>query len=148
MRSHEFLITAPPGRYLWLRIRLAGTRRQAPALFALRATFPRPSLLDYLPAYWRSDPEGADATERALALFEGWMTELDQRTDVLPALLDPRLVPAEALPWLASFLALSFDARVREGVRRSCCRTLPASTASAAPCPGSPACSASSPRRR
>jgi hypothetical protein len=30
----------------------------------------------------------------------------------------PRLVPAEALPWLASFLALSFDARVREGVRR------------------------------
>lgn len=118
MRSHEFLITAPPGRYLWLRIRLAGTRRQAPALFALRATFPRPSLLDYLPAYWRSDPEGADATERALALFEGWMTELDQRTDVLPKLLDPRLVPAEALPWLASFLALSFDARVREGVRR------------------------------
>lgn len=118
MRSHEFLITAPPGRYLWLRIRLAGTRRQAPALFALRATFPRPSLLDYLPAYWRSDPEGADATERALALFEGWTTELDQRTDVLPALLDPRLVPAEALPWLASFLALSFDTRVREGVRR------------------------------
>lgn len=118
MHSHEFLITAPPGRYLWLRIRLAGTRRQAPALFALRATFPRPSLLDYLPAYWRSDPEGADATERALALFEGWMTELDQRTDALPALLDPRLVPAEALPWLASFLALSFDARVREGVRR------------------------------
>ena len=118
MRSHEFLITAPPGRYLWLRIRLAGTSRQAPALFALRATFPRPSLLDYLPAYWRSDPEGADATERALALFEGWMTELDQRTDVLPALLEPRLVPAEALAWLASFLALGFDARVREGVRR------------------------------
>ena len=118
MRSHEFLIAAPPGRYLWLRIRLSGTRSQGPALFALRATFPRPSLLDYLPAYWRSDPEGADSTERALALFEGWMTELDQRTDVLPTLVDPRLVPADALPWLASFLALTFDARVREGVRR------------------------------
>jgi len=118
MCTHELLITAPPGRYLWLRVHLAGTRRQGPALFALRATFPRPSLLDYLPAYWRSDPEGADATERALALFEAWTTEMDQRIDVLPTLLDPRLVPADALPWLASFLALGFDARVREGVRR------------------------------
>jgi phage tail-like protein len=108
----------PPGRYLWLRVRLAGTRRQGPSLFALRATFPRPSLLDYLPAYWRSDPAGADATERALALFEGWTTEMDQRIDVLPQLIDPRRVPAEALPWLGSFLALSFDTRVREGVRR------------------------------
>jgi len=118
MHTLEYLLTAPPGRYLWLRVRLAGTRRQGPSLFALRATFPRPSLLDYLPAYWRSDPAGADATERALALFEAWMTEMDQRIDVLPRLIDPRLVPAEALPWLGSFLALSFDTRVREGVRR------------------------------
>jgi phage tail-like protein len=118
LATREFLITAPPGRYLWLRIRLAGTRRQGPAIFALRASFPRPSLLDYLPAYWRSDREGADATDRALALFEGWLTELDLRTDALPKLFDPRLVPADALPWLASFLALSFDGRVGEGVRR------------------------------
>ncbi|HPT49669.1 MAG TPA: phage tail protein [Accumulibacter sp.] len=118
LRSHEFLIAAPPGRYLWLRIRLQGTRRQGPALYALRASFPRPSLLDYLPAYWRADPEGAEATERALALFEGWTTELDQRVDALPKLLDPRLTPAEALSWLASFLAVGFDGRVREGVRR------------------------------
>ena len=118
MFTREYLLTAPPGRYLWLRLRLSGSRRQGPALFALRATFPRPSLLDYLPAYWRSDPAGADATERALALFEGWTTEMDQRIDALPQLVDPALVPAEALPWLAGFLALSFDARVREGVRR------------------------------
>ncbi|WP_284189899.1 phage tail protein, partial [Zoogloea oryzae] len=118
MVTLEWLLTPPAGRYLWLRVRLSGSRRQGPSLFALRATFPRPSLLDYLPAYWRSDPAGADATERALALFEGWMTEMDQRIDVLPHLLDPNLVPAEALPWLGDFLALGFDARVREGVRR------------------------------
>ncbi len=118
MVTLEWLLTPPAGRYLWLRVRLSGSRRQGPSLFALRATFPRPSLLDYLPAYWRSDPAGADATERALALFEGWMTEMDQRIDVLPQLLDPNLVPAEALPWLGDFLALGFDARVREGVRR------------------------------
>ncbi|WP_374247348.1 phage tail protein, partial [Zoogloea sp.] len=118
MVTLEWLLTPPAGRYLWLRVRLSGSRRQGPSLFALRATFPRPSLLDYLPAYWRADPAAADATERALALFEGWTTELDQRIDVLPQLLDPNLVPAEALPWLGDFLALGFDARVREGVRR------------------------------
>jgi phage tail-like protein len=118
MRTLEYLITAPPGRYLWLRLRLHGTRRRGPELFALRASFPRPSLLDYLPAYWRADPEGAEATDRALALFEAFTTELDERTDALVHLLDPRLAPAEALPWLATFLALAFDDRVGEAVRR------------------------------
>jgi len=118
LATRELLITAPPGRYLWLRIRLRGTNRRGPALFALRASLPRPSLLDYLPAYWRADPQGGDATERALALFEGWSTELDGRIEVLRRLVDPRLAPAEALDWLASFLALVLDQRLREGVRR------------------------------
>ena len=118
MRTLEYLITAPPGRYLWLRLRLRGTRRRGPELFALRASHPRPSLLDHLPAYWRSDPEGAAATERALALFEAFTTELAARTDALPPRLDPRRTPTEALPWLATFLALAFDDRVDEAVRR------------------------------
>lgn len=118
VQTHEWLLTPPPGRYLWLRLRLQGTRRHGPALFALRASFPRPSLLAYLPAYWKSDAEGGEPTERALALFESLTSELAARGEALPALFDPRLAPAEALPWLASFLALTFDGRVREGVRR------------------------------
>lgn len=119
MLTLEYLLGVPPGRYLWLRLRIGGTRRQGPSLFALRASYPRPSLLDYLPAYWKSDPEGADATERALALFEGWTTTMDQRIDVLRQFVDPALAPAEALPWLASFLALTFDDRIGERVRRA-----------------------------
>ena len=118
MQTREWLIVAPPGRYLWLRLRLWGTSRRGPTLFALRASFPRPSLLDYLPAYWRAEEQGGAATERALALFEGWTTELDGRIDVLRQIFDPRLAPREALDWLASFLALVLDQRVREGVRR------------------------------
>ena len=118
MQTLEYLITAPPGRYLWLRVRLRGTARRGPMLYALRASFPRPSLLDYLPAYWRADPDGGETTERALALFESLTTELDQRTDALVHLFDAGLAPAQGLPWLGSFLALTFDDRIDEPVRR------------------------------
>ncbi len=52
----EGLVKNAPGRYLWLRIHLVGTKRQTPALLAVRATFPRPSLLAYLPAFGRPTP--------------------------------------------------------------------------------------------
>ncbi|KSB91824.1 hypothetical protein AS593_07310 [Caulobacter vibrioides] len=114
----EGLIKAPPGRYLWLRVRLTGTERRSPAVLAVRASFPRPSLLEVLPAYWRADPVAADASDRALALFEGWITEIDARISILRQLADPRLAPPEALAWLASYAAITFDQRLDESVRR------------------------------
>jgi phage tail-like protein len=119
MVTLEGVVKAPPGRWLWLRMRLAGTERRAPGVFAVRATCPRPSLLDLLPAYWRGDPVAADATDRALALFEGFTTETDQRITALRHLVSAHTAPPEALEWLGGFLALSFDSRVREAVRRS-----------------------------
>lgn len=114
----EGLIPCPPGRYLTLRVHLTGTARRSPRLGALRATYPRPSLLDHLPAYWRDDTTAADPTARALALFEGWVTELDARITALPRLFDPRTVPEGAMDWLASFVALALDPRVSLPVRR------------------------------
>ncbi len=119
MVTLEGLIKAPPGRWLFLRITLRGTARRAPSLFAIRATCPRPSLMDLLPAYWRGDPVAAEASERALALFEGFTTETAQRIAALRLLFGATTTPREALDWLGGFLALSFDARVAEDVRRS-----------------------------
>ncbi|WP_270939233.1 phage tail protein, partial [Falsiroseomonas oryzae] len=119
MVTLEGVIKAPPGRWLWLRVRLTGTERRAAALFALRATCPRPSLMDLLPSYWRGDPVAAEASDRALALFEGFVTETDARITALRHLLAASTTPREALEWLAGFLALTFDARVAEDVRRS-----------------------------
>jgi len=119
MMTLEGVVKAPPGRWLWLRITLRGTSRRAPSVFALRATCPRPSMLDRLPAYWRADPVAAEATDRALALFEGFTTETAQRIAALRLLLGASTAPREALDWLGSFLALAFDARVAEDVRRS-----------------------------
>lgn len=115
----EGLVKAPPGRWLWLRLHLSGTERRAPAIFALRATCPRPSLLDLLPAYWRGDAVAAEVTDRALALFEGFVTETDGRISAIRHLVSAHTAPSEALDWLGGFLALTFDARIREAVRRS-----------------------------
>jgi phage tail-like protein len=119
MVTLEGLIKAPPGRWLFLRITLRGTARRAPAVFAIRASCPRPSLMDLLPAHWRADPVAAEASERALALFEGFTTETAQRIAALRLLFGASTAPREALDWLGGFLALSFDARVTEDVRRS-----------------------------
>ncbi len=117
-RTLEGLLKNRPGRYLWLRVTLRGPPRHSPILYGLRVTYPRPSLLDHLPAFWRSDPEHALKMDHLLSLFEGSLTELDSRIDVLTWLLDPRVCPPEALEWLGSFIALTFDERLGEGVRR------------------------------
>jgi phage tail-like protein len=116
--TYEGLLRVPPGRYLWLRIELFGTRRSTPIIVGLRATFPRPSLLGFLPAFWRIDPESARRMDEVLSLFEGVFTELNDRVSALPLLFDPRLCPPEMLAWLGSVVGIGIDTRVREAQRR------------------------------
>ncbi|MFN9624275.1 MAG: phage tail protein [Cyanobacteriota bacterium] len=118
METLEWLVSTPPGRYLWLRLHLEGDGRRGPVIHALRVTHPRPPWLERLPAFWRTDPEAGERSERLRALFEGPVTELEERSEALLRLFLPALAPAEALPWLADFLALSFHDQLPERVRR------------------------------
>ena len=110
------------GRYLWLRLRLTGLRRNpaearamnTPSLSGLRLRYPRPSWLHYLPGHWSrrddtTDPSGALFVERFLALFEHVLTDLEIRFEEMPRLLDYTAAPGEWLAWIASWLDLSFD---------------------------------------
>lgn len=114
----EGLIKNDPGRYLWLRLVLRGVPKRSPAVKAIRATYPRPSMLDHLPAFWRASAEDSMAMDHALSLFEGLYTEIDTRIDAIRELLDAELCPPDGIEWLASFLAVTFDTRVSEPVRR------------------------------
>jgi len=118
METLEWLVSTPPGRYLWLRLHLEGDGRRSPVVYSVRVSQPRPALLERLPAFWRSEPEGAALSERLLALFEGPISELDHRAEALLRLFLPALTPAEALPWLAGFLALAYHDLVPLRVRR------------------------------
>jgi phage tail-like protein len=116
---YEGLVFSPPGRYLWLELTLVGTDRVTPKLRGLRAYYPRPSYLRYLPSIYREDERSAEFLDRLLSIFEVFHSELDAVRDHLAGLFDPRSVPPEALDWLAGWLGLVLDRRWPEPRRRA-----------------------------
>ncbi|MDQ1707811.1 MAG: hypothetical protein QOJ88_1022 [Pyrinomonadaceae bacterium] len=121
----DFLINQPPGRLLYVRLRLTGNGKISPVVRRVRLDFPRITSLELLPPVYRDNPEAEDFTERFLALFDASIGELDHAIERAPALLDPNGVPAEVLPWLGSFLDLIFDPGWSAEMRRKVLSALP-----------------------
>jgi phage tail-like protein len=115
----ELLLQGVQGRYVQLELTLEGSERSTPRLAALRVWYPRFSYLDhYLPVIYREDPVPASFLERWLANYEGLYTNLEDKIEHLPRLLDPRTAPAEALDWLAGWFGLALDPLWTEERRR------------------------------
>lgn len=101
----EFLVQAPRGRWLELRVTLTGDGRASPLLRRLRAWRPGFSYLDrYLPAIYREEPAPADFLDRWLANVEGLFTAMEGRVAEAERFFDPRTAPDEALDWLGDWL--------------------------------------------
>lgn len=120
----DALLEGAVGRYLWVRVDLIGTRFETPTVESFRAYFPRQSYLRYLPSIYREDEASAAFLERFLSIFESVFVDLEEEIEAAIRYLDPDGVPAESLPWLGSWLALSADetwpaAAHRELVRRA-----------------------------
>lgn len=113
----EALILSAPGRYLWLRVTLAGTMRATPRLDELLIEYPRISLRRYLPARFAPDPVSADFTDRLLGIFDRGFRSVEGQIDRQADLLDPRSAPAiskavgapDMLSWLAGWIGVVFD---------------------------------------
>ena len=115
----ELLFQEVLGRYLQLEITVEGTGRSTPELSALRVWYPRFSYLEhYLPAVYSEDRVSAFFLERWLANFEGFYTDLEDKIDGLPQLLDPATAPVDALDWLACWFGLALDPLWTEERRR------------------------------
>lgn len=78
------------------------------------AIFARGQYLRYLPALYERD----ELMGRFLMLFESFWAPLEGIVDQLPFYFDPRTAPPDLLPWLASWLDLTLDARWPEEKRR------------------------------
>lgn len=117
--SADFLIDQPPGRYLYVRLRLTGNGTATPVVHRIRLDFPRVTSAGQLPAVYTQDPVAADFTERFLSLFDAAFEDADRAVERYPALLDPGGVPDEVLPWLGGLLGLAFDPGWDAAIRRN-----------------------------
>ena len=120
------------GRYLRLRLTLSGDGRHTPAIYAMRAWYPRFSWqANYLPGHFHQQQalpattpataeaaNGADLRERLLACFEGLMTPIEERIAAAETLLYPDATPAPFLPWLAGMNATRLPAHWPEPRQR------------------------------
>lgn len=122
----DFLVDQPPGRYLFVRLRLTGDGVATPVVRRVRLDFPRAGSLDFLPEVYREEPRAEDFSERFLALFDAALEDLDRTVERLPALFDVHGVPDEALPWLGRFLDAIFDPAWDAARRRRILAALPA----------------------
>lgn len=109
--TYEAPIIAAPGRWLWVFLELSGTSRLSPRVAALRAEYPVHDYLRRLPRLYSRDEAAADFLSRYLAMFDGFLFELEAKAAAREILLDPHVTPEEALPWLASFSGLLLDER-------------------------------------
>ncbi|HLK37675.1 MAG TPA: phage tail protein, partial [Polyangiaceae bacterium] len=105
----ELLFQRAQGRYLQLQITLSGNGRHSPRLRALRAYFPRFSYVkQYMPATY-ADSDSLGFLDRFMANMEGVLTAVEDQSAAAQALFDPRIAPADALEWLASWFGVSMD---------------------------------------
>jgi phage tail-like protein len=117
--TYDAPVNAPPGRFLWVEIEMIGTGSRSPRLVALRAERPGHDLLRRLPRNFSREAPVASFLQRYLATLEGDLDDLAARAEERRVLLDPRIVPEELLPWLASFLGLVLDERWPARARRT-----------------------------
>ncbi|MEI6668471.1 MAG: phage tail protein [Acidobacteriota bacterium] len=110
-RTYEAPINAPAGRYLWITLELSGNTRVSPKVQGLRAEHPAHDYLGRLPRTFSRDPQAASFLLRYLAMFEGFLGNIEARSVERDLLLDPCSAPDECLPWLASFVGLTLDER-------------------------------------
>jgi phage tail-like protein len=113
----DCLTQSPPGRYLWLRLMLAGNGSATPVLNKVKVYYPRASSLQYLPAVYREDPVSADFLARFLSIFDTIRGRTSNQITDIARLFDPMATPAnppnvggtDFLAWLSGWLGLSLQ---------------------------------------
>jgi phage tail-like protein len=123
----DCLVQSGPGRYLWLRLTFNSNglttpqadrqpvspssipARGSPEVRSMKVFYPRVSYLQYLPAVYQENENSRLFLDRFLSIFQSEFDDLDRQIDRIWQLFNPGSVPAKALRWLASWLALVVD---------------------------------------
>jgi phage tail-like protein len=130
IQRYGYEIRSLKGRYLKVDMTLTGGGQATPEIAALRIYYPRFSYLDrYLPELYREteirqraqatgQAGGSDFLQRFLCLFEGMLTDMENRVAASHMLTNPVCAPAQVLDWLGQWVALSDDDGLSEERKR------------------------------
>lgn len=128
--GEDYLLRAPPGRYLWLRLRMESNGAATPSLEQIAIDYPRISWRRYLPAVFGAEPVSAEFTDRWLALFDRSFRTLEASIDGQARLFDPMSAPAgggqDFLGFLAGWVGLQGASSLPLARRRAFIRGAPA----------------------
>ncbi len=127
-RETDFPVDSPPGRYLWVRVRLQSDGFSTPVLSGLVAHFPRQSYLEHLPAVFSEDEAGRRFLERFLSIFQAEWDQLDERITNAAELFDPKAAPDGQVDALAGWLGVVFENGLPVAARRRLLARMPAAT--------------------
>lgn len=106
----ELLFQEAQGRYMQMKLELAGNGRTTPQLRAMRVYYPRFSYpRRFLPAVYVDYSRPGPFLERLLANMEGIFSDIEGKMQAVNILFDPRTAPPEALDWLAGWVGLLLD---------------------------------------
>ncbi len=115
----DLLLQKLEGRYVQLRLTMAGDGRRSPSISAMRIWYPRFSYAErFLPALYSEDAISGNFTDRFLASIEGVNSVIEAKVVAAQYLLDPRFAPPEALDWLAGWFDIALDPAWDECRRR------------------------------
>jgi phage tail-like protein len=119
--ANDFFLSRDKARHLFVGVQFTSDRTATPRLEQIRADFDVESYTRYLPAIYRPATGESDFLCRFVSLLQGMFEDIEDEVATLDRYFDPFAAPAEALPWLAAWLALEPDmgepgSRIRSGI--------------------------------
>ncbi len=104
------------GKKLFLKVTLYSdsTQQYTPKVYAVKSIFDKTSYLEYLPAYYKTEPINQNKPEdlyRFLSILQNIMDEIDATIDNMPQLLNLATTDDEFLTWLSQWLGIVRDYR-------------------------------------
>lgn len=125
INSTDFLVLSPPGRYLWLKIKLKGNIKSTPFLKNIRIFYPRESYLQYLPRVYQEDETSRSFLERFLSIFETILSDFEGKIKHISRYFNPESTPKEFLSWLSEWIGLVLDEKWSEDKKRKLIKRAP-----------------------
>ena len=104
------------GKKLLLKVTLYSdsTQHYTPKVYSVKSIFDKTSYLEYLPAYYKTEPNNQNEPEelyRFLSILQNIMDEIDTTIDNMPQLLNLATTDDEFLTWLSQWLGIVRDYR-------------------------------------